>query len=324
MNIAIIGGGLCGIFAARTLRDHGHEPVIIEKARSIGGRMATRRIGEGRADHGAQFFTVRSKELQLFANEWLEKGWIRRWFGDEYPRYIGINGMNSFLKLLANNLTVHLNDRIVRIEESSSKQILMLKTENGDSFTTHATVVTAPVPQARLLLQQSPLLMTEETYQKLSESNFQPAIVGLITLNQSIHVGDQGIITKNLPAGVDKIIANDKKGISDIPILSVYMSGEWSDEYFLEKDESVVEHLFAAIRTIVSSDLIVDVQLKRWRYAQDNHVYRQPFMKLDNYPVYIAGDSFLTVDDSSGRTRVESAILSGIRVGEAIHKQLTS
>ena len=47
--------------------------LIVEKSRSVGGRLATRRIGEGKADHGAQFFTVRSPELQ----EDVESGWKR-------------------------------------------------------------------------------------------------------------------------------------------------------------------------------------------------------------------------------------------------------
>lgn len=54
--IAIIGAGLAGISAARSLREAGHEVIIFEKSRSYGGRCATR-IWEGNVvDHGVQYF----------------------------------------------------------------------------------------------------------------------------------------------------------------------------------------------------------------------------------------------------------------------------
>jgi len=324
MNITIIGGGLCGIFAAITLRDYGYEPVIIEKSRSIGGRMATRRIGQDRVDHGAQFFTVRSPELQALTLKWLESGWIWRWFGDDYPRYAGINGMNPFVKQLAEGLPIHLNERIVKIKPSSSPSLSLI-TENNHSYKTDLTVITSPVPQALSLLQQSPQLLTAKTEQKLSKSYFKPAFVGLIILKQSINVGNDGITSEGLSLGIDKIVANDQKGISTTPILSVYMSGDWSSDRFLQDDKSVIEELLATVtHRMIPSELIADVQLKRWRYAEATHVYHEPFLKLDNHSIYVAGDSFLTRDDESGRTRVESAMLSGIRVGEAIHQKLST
>lgn len=70
-DVVIIGGGLTGVMAARTLKENGVDDVlVIEKGKSLGGRMATRRIGEGRVDHGAQFFTVRTKHFQSFVEEW--------------------------------------------------------------------------------------------------------------------------------------------------------------------------------------------------------------------------------------------------------------
>ncbi|WP_416149816.1 NAD(P)/FAD-dependent oxidoreductase [Salipaludibacillus sp. HK11] len=323
MDVSIIGGGLSGIFAAKTLRGYGHNSVIIEKSRSVGGRMATRRIGSGHADHGAQFFTVRSKELQTLANEWLEKGWIQRWFGNDYPRYAGTNGMNPFVKNLASDLSIKLNEQVVKIESTSSS--VTLETAQGHSFKSDATIITAPVPQTLSLLQQSPLLLKEEIERNLATSHFNPAFVGLISLKSPINIGEKGIISNNLPSGVDKIVANDEKGISLSPILSVYMTGEWSAERFMDQDESIINQLVDIITpNTVRSEMINDVQLKRWRYAEASHVYDEPFLKLDNYPIYIAGDSFLMTDDTSGRTRVESAILSGIRAGEAIHKRLLS
>ena len=43
LRIAVIGAGVSGLIAARTLSDHGHEVQIFEKARIPGGRMSSRR-----------------------------------------------------------------------------------------------------------------------------------------------------------------------------------------------------------------------------------------------------------------------------------------
>lgn len=320
MNISIIGGGLSGVFAARTLFELGHNPTIIEKSRSTGGRMATRRIGNGLADHGAQFFTVRSPQLQTLTNEWLEQKLIKRWFGDDFPRYSGTDGMNSFVKNLAKGLNIKLEEQVLQVK--SSELGITITTQNGNAYFSDAVVITAPVPQALQLLQESPLILSNQLKETLSASSFKPCFVALLILIKPLSIEKDGIVSEGLPPGIDKIIANDQKGISACPILSVYMTGDWSAKYFEQQDETVLEQIFAALtHDVIDTSLIVGQQLKRWRYAEATHVYKKPFMQLDDLPIFLAGDSFLTEQDTSGRTRVESAILSGIHVGEAIHRE---
>jgi predicted NAD/FAD-dependent oxidoreductase len=54
-DVAIIGAGIAGLCAALTLTQAGLKVVIVDKARGVGGRMATRRLGGAVIDHGAQF-----------------------------------------------------------------------------------------------------------------------------------------------------------------------------------------------------------------------------------------------------------------------------
>ena len=46
-HIAIIGAGIAGVTAARTLLQAGHRVTLIEKSRGVGGRMSTRRTEFG-------------------------------------------------------------------------------------------------------------------------------------------------------------------------------------------------------------------------------------------------------------------------------------
>jgi len=59
MRIAVIGAGIAGLVAARDLVDAGHEVVVLEKSRGLGGRMAARRAeGDAVVDHGLPVLDV--------------------------------------------------------------------------------------------------------------------------------------------------------------------------------------------------------------------------------------------------------------------------
>lgn len=126
-RVAVIGAGPAGLFAARTLADHGISVEIFEKSRGLGGRMATRRTSEGLAfDHGAQYFTARDERFARYAASWQQQGIIAPWEGrivardagtqtpvaNGIARYVGIPTMNSFCKHLSSDLKVSVEHTI--------------------------------------------------------------------------------------------------------------------------------------------------------------------------------------------------------------------
>ena len=56
-DVLIVGAGLAGLLAANALQAAGQTVRVVEKARGVGGRLATWRLGPGRGDYGAQFFS---------------------------------------------------------------------------------------------------------------------------------------------------------------------------------------------------------------------------------------------------------------------------
>ena len=111
MRVAIVGAGLAGLMAGGTLAEAGHEVVLLDKGRSPGGRLATRRIGAATLDHGAQFFTVRSEAFAARVDRWEADGLVRVWcrgfeVDDGHPRYAVRGGMNALAKHLATGLDV--------------------------------------------------------------------------------------------------------------------------------------------------------------------------------------------------------------------------
>src|SRR5687767_3981722 len=127
-SVIIIGAGLAGVMAARTLAQQGHTVTLLDKGASVGGRMATRRLSQGKADTGAQFFTARTTEFQAQIEQWIHQdlvslwgyGWsdgsVKRTVDDGHPRYVAKQGMNALVKDLAQSLKdIRVNVEVKRI-----------------------------------------------------------------------------------------------------------------------------------------------------------------------------------------------------------------
>ena len=77
MQIAVIGAGISGLVCARRLVTEGHQVVVLEKSRSLGGRCATRKFGDHVVDTGVQYFTLRDAEIRKEVEE-VARGHLRK------------------------------------------------------------------------------------------------------------------------------------------------------------------------------------------------------------------------------------------------------
>lgn len=317
-SIVIIGSGMSGIMAALTLKDNGYNDIlVVEKSRSVGGRMATRRIETGKVDHGAQFFTVRTQRFQDFIDYWMKKGKLKRWFGEDHPRYIGLEGMNPFVKKLAENIPLRLQTRIEAIKKNSDGYILT--TDQGDTINAKSVIVTAPAPQAKQLLESDDLQIESKVLQKLDEIKFQPCLVGLFHFQKRTNFSKNGHLDAGLPDGVMRLVDHEKKGISPIITVSAYMTGEWSKAHFDMGDEEVIEKIKQVTSAYFDWDSVISSQLKKWRYSEAVQFLREPFLNTNlEHPLLIAGDAFLHPEDTAERTRLESAFISGVVAGDKL------
>ena len=68
-NIIIIGAGISGIFCGKRLSDSGHSILLIDKGRTIGGRLSTRKTSGAVFHHGASSLPdfYKHKDLPEFA-----------------------------------------------------------------------------------------------------------------------------------------------------------------------------------------------------------------------------------------------------------------
>lgn len=308
-EITIIGAGLAGITAARRLRKQGRTNfVITDKGKSVGGRLATRQIAGGFADHGAQFFTVRTEELEEEVQEWLNKGWIKKWFGEKYARYTAVQGMNGLAEHLASDLPISLHTKVVKLLENEGGY--RVYGEDGSEWQSDKVLLTMPAPQVMELLKNSHVDVEKEEIKQLKNIIFAPTYVGIYHFDGATVLPDNGHIDNGLPEGVERIVDHRKKGISSETIVSVYMEAEWSRKHYGE--DYVMSLIKEKTESYLDWNKMQSEQLKRWKYAQAKKVMRQSYVDVSGDGcLVVAGDAFLRLNDEAGRTRFESAYLSG-------------
>lgn len=148
---AVIGAGMAGLAAARRLGAAGLSVTVFDKSRGLGGRMATRRAGGFRFDHGAQYFTARGARFRDLVGSLTEEGLVGRWGED----HVGVPGMSAPARRLAPQATVVTECTVASLTRGAAGW--SVSTAEGPVATpgngTFAGVVVAvPAPQAVPLL----------------------------------------------------------------------------------------------------------------------------------------------------------------------------
>ena len=152
-DILIIGAGMAGLSCARHLADAGLAPVLIDKGRGPGGRMASRRVTIAGADisfdHGAQYFTARDPAFRAAVAAWEAAGAAAPWPAARDDAFVGTPGMNGPLKAMAQGFHVRWGVRATQLaREGTSWRV----TTDAGEITARCVVVAVPAEQAHDLL----------------------------------------------------------------------------------------------------------------------------------------------------------------------------
>ncbi len=308
-DVVVVGAGISGLTAARSLVRAGLSVTVLEKGRGVGGRMATRRIGDGRADHGAQFFTVRGEVLQGLIDEAGVPGsdavvaeWCRGFGeGDGYPRYRGGDGMTRLAKWLATDLDVRTGVTAVDLAE----------------FPARAYLVTAPVPQALAILSFSKLLPPTSLQRRLTEIAYHPVIALMATLDGPAAFPAPGAVQQPEDPIITFAADNQVKGISAVPTITLHGAHGWSSDHWEASDDEVADLLLGAAEPWLGGAQATEVSLQRWRYSGPVEPFPDPFCAFGAEPlVVLAGDAF-------AGPKVEGAVNSGHAAALTLISQLT-
>lgn len=326
-DVIIVGAGLSGLLAAREVQQRGHSAILLDKGASVGGRLATRRIGSGQADHGAQFFTVRSDRFQQEVDAWLAaellfewaRGWsdgsLHRVIPNGHPRYGVHGGMNALAKHLAVGLDVRTNVLVESVRRDAGEW--QIDTAESGQFRGRALLLTAPVPQSLGLVNAGGIELPLDDLATLQSVTYAPSLTGLFLVDGPVYIPSPGAIQR-AAMPVRWVADNHRKGISPgATVLTVQASPEHSRAAWDKSDDAILEDLRVGFDLFMGSQAAVrEAQLKRWRFALPEVIYPESCLLIeDDAPLAFAGDAF-------GGPRVEGAALSGLAAGEALAAQL--
>ncbi len=310
MRIVVIGAGLSGLVAARELQEAGHDVAVIDKGRSPGGRMATRREGEARFDHGAQFFTVRDALFQQQVDGWLQRGLVHEWCRgfdshDGHPRYVATGGMNTLAKDLAQTLAVQCSVTATSVAPQGAGWVI--RTVDTGDLTCDKVLVTSPIPQTVALLSSSGV----EIPTQIATCSYNATVALLAVVSESPNtLGEYGGLQD--PDDVFSFIGdNARKGISPLPAITFHVNPQWSAQHFEQSDEWLHKQLLASTQRWLSDVTVMSSQVKKWRYATPQTVWPERLWMNEAQTLCLAGDVF-------GGPKVEGAYLSGHFAGVAL------
>jgi renalase len=317
----IVGAGISGLLAAEALQREGWEVTVLDKGRGVGGRMATRRVGGGTFDHGAQFFTVRGDRFSDLVEGWLEAGvaaeWSRGFAGaegtpneDGHPRYRGARGMTSIPKYLARDLDVRTGERAVRVEAGADGWNVTC--ESGLRLEASVLLLTMPVPQALELAASGNYGLPAGARQQLEAISYDPCLALMVLLDGPVDVpGPGGMQIKDEP--LDWIGDNRRKGISDVPAITIHAGPEWSRNHFDDEEADIARQLISFAGDQLGTDLaslVSETSLARWRYSWVTEAHPEPYLVASGDPALLfCGDAF-------DQPKVEGAALSGLAAAD--------
>jgi predicted NAD/FAD-dependent oxidoreductase len=310
MRVGIVGAGLSGLLAGRELRAGGHEVVLFDKGRSPGGRLATRRIGAGTLDHGAQFFTVRDERFAALVREWEGIGLVREWcrgFGarpDGFPRYVVRGGMGALAKHLATGLDVRTRTLAFALRPAS---LWRLDIDDGTGEDLDAVVLTCPLPQARSLT----ITAGVDLPPAFRDTDYDRTLALLAVLDRPGAVPPPGGV-QDADETFSFIGDNQAKGLSVAPAITFHARADWSLTWWDRPRDETHAELQRRAAPWLEDAAIVASEVKRWRFATPQAIWPDPCWTADGAaPLAFAGDAF-------AGPRIEGAALSGLAAAAAL------
>lgn len=321
MRVAVVGAGVSGLACARTLRDLGHDPVVFEKSGAVGGRVATRRIGDYVFDSGATSIAPRGltleKALQALQPDDLvriEKPIYTLHFGRVQPGVLGgkierfafAGGNERLPRLLADGLDVRLSTEVSEVRKADGTYEV-----DGEHF--ERVVLTPPVPQAKVLVSG----IGEE--RRLSSARYRPCIA--VMLGYDRDVGDapyHAIIEPEQRHPLTWLSLESVKSPGRAPeghtAMVAQLSPAFSVDHFDDQDERLVAQTADFVSRIYGPAFAAPVAsgVRRWRFSQPETTATFDSVNKPGMGVLFAGDGLIG-------GRVELAFEAGVRAANLLN-----
>lgn len=284
-KIIVIGSGMTGLSCARRLVDAGAEVTILDKGRSIGGRLATRRTREGwQFDHGAQYVTAHDPGFQAVLQAMHAAGAADVWDdGASEPHMVGVPGMNALAQHLSTGLEVRQDETVLAIGPSGQGWSVVTESDREHAA---RVVITIPAPQIPNLIGPD---------HPLAKRIVPVEMTPCLTLMAAF--GDDQPIPFTSRRDPDDALSwisynSAKPGRSDPGCWVAQASVRWTTDN-LERERDELAHLMVPMlceRIGADPDAVLYAAAHRWRYANVKTPLGAPFLRDSTESLYLGGD----------------------------------
>ncbi len=311
-KISIIGTGLSAIFSAIHLRKNTDLEInLFDKARGLGGRLATRRAEDGKFDHGAQYFSIERisnlPEIQMLINEGIISNI------EDKDIYFSPDGMTNIAKKLLMDFNIFKEHKLVSIDKENENYKLFF--ENGSTFNSDYIIMSCPMPQSLEILNKSKIDFDNNLIKALEDLNYFPCIVVMIKSEIKLPNLDKHIGTDVDSKNISWIGDNYRKKVSSIEnYYTIQCSPEFSYENFENEYDETNEKLKHDMEKIFGSNYQI-LSNHKWRYSIPKNFYQG-----DNSLVINEKDFLGLCGDIFTNGRFDGAITSGLSIADKFLK----
>ena len=320
-RILIVGAGMSGITAARTLADQGARVTVAEKGRALGGRMASRRTDHGSFDHGAQYVTGKGGAFRAVLTGLSNKGTVEYWKptgrDGTLEWHVGVPAMNEMLGPLTGGYDLHLSTTVTGIERDGDTFTATLRPHEGVERTAAFDRVLLAIPAPQVAALGSSL---DPVIERVGEASYAPCWTLMLAFDAPLATThDVHRLAPGDPSPVSWAARENGKpgreGGADR--WTIHATPPWTVEHLERERDEVIDPLTQAFAAVVGEPPPepLHAAAHRWRYSRVERPLGDTHLLSDDGRVGACGDWCLG-------PRVEAAFESGRALADAIKEWL--
>lgn len=273
-EVGIVGAGLAGIAAAKTLSEAGVDVLLLEQDSRPGGRLASHRYHDRQFDYGAQYLKPHSRRSAVLFSAWRKAGLIVPWQAQalELPQRAKVDTSSWHVAVpsqsaLAVNLAQNLNfeGKFAALDVSGERgRWSIIGHRNVTAGPFKAVFVTCPLEQTcQILAPHGDLL------DGLDGIASRPCFAAMVEFEEEVMVDfDAAFVTGSPLAWVCRDSSKPQRAKGECWVF--HAGEEWSLNHLDKPPEWVASQMLSAFAPLVYSELppVTLCRSHRWRFAR--------------------------------------------------------
>jgi len=332
MVIGIIGASISGLIAGKRLADAGHDVTVIEKDRSLGGRLSTIKMDDMNLDYGITHFEAHTQTFKTFVEDFKNQGIIKEWTdefalydgeeifdadpnADSTPNFVGTNGNQNIARKLGRWVDIKSQETAGGLTyigpDRTKKRSWMINLTDITVFECDAVIIATPAVQAYGVLQTAQnKTATRRIIRYIDEVQYDSSIALSATFDCDIPEWE-GIECEH--SSIRFISNESSKQDANSAGLVIQSTHEFFRKHAKTDDEKVKELLLEEAATILDSWVLQpqNTHLHRWKYFEARNPINEYFMELEMEEAPLA-----LIGDYLGGNKLENAFISGYNLAE--------